>query len=208
VSDKYCSLIAACELEIARYRKEIISLQNEAKEHTFNLRLARAETEVQQSTKRELVLELALLRQQMSTNALQLTHREKECDELRQNLNDVNRTLKRKETGCFSTPPVIVSPSFIPPCVEYEEAVSIMCPVCMDSFDEETRTAKVMPCGHTLCTPCMERIKEVPVTEGQASHGIIRCPLCQTRNPEDQQIVNWVVMQHNTATVSKRQRLL
>lgn len=44
------------------------------------------------------------------------------------------------------------------------------CPVCMLSFDDTERRPRTMPCGHTLCSPC---IKDVTALDS------ITCPTCR-----------------------------
>lgn len=43
------------------------------------------------------------------------------------------------------------------------------CPVCLEKLDV---TAKVLPCQHTFCKPCLQRIFK--------THKELRCPECRT----------------------------
>ena len=43
------------------------------------------------------------------------------------------------------------------------------CPVCLEKLDV---TAKVLPCQHTFCKPCLQRIFK--------AHKELRCPECRT----------------------------
>lgn len=43
------------------------------------------------------------------------------------------------------------------------------CPVCLEKLDV---TAKVLPCQHTFCKPCLQRISK--------AHKELRCPECRT----------------------------
>lgn len=43
------------------------------------------------------------------------------------------------------------------------------CPVCLEKLDV---SAKVLPCQHTFCKPCLQRILK--------SHKELRCPECRT----------------------------
>lgn len=44
----------------------------------------------------------------------------------------------------------------------------LTCPTCMGSYDENEHTPKLLPCSHTLCKNCLERIAatSVPLTSG------------------------------------------
>lgn len=43
------------------------------------------------------------------------------------------------------------------------------CPVCLEKLDV---SAKVLPCQHTVCKPCLQRILKI--------HKELRCPECRT----------------------------
>ncbi|XP_050709786.1 tripartite motif-containing protein 2-like isoform X2 [Eriocheir sinensis] len=61
------------------------------------------------------------------------------------------------------------------------------CPVCMTGYDETVRRPRSMPCGHTICSTCIDGI----VDEGHAT-----CPTCRISNavPKGGQFpVNYVV---------------
>lgn len=45
----------------------------------------------------------------------------------------------------------------------------LACPVCLEKLDV---TAKVLPCQHTFCKPCLQRIFK--------AHKELRCPECRT----------------------------
>ncbi|XP_045119302.1 putative tripartite motif-containing protein 64B isoform X2 [Portunus trituberculatus] len=44
------------------------------------------------------------------------------------------------------------------------------CPVCLNTFDDTHRRPRNLPCGHTLCTPCINELKE---------QGAVTCPTCR-----------------------------
>lgn len=61
------------------------------------------------------------------------------------------------------------------------------CPVCMTGYDETVRRPRSMPCGHTVCTTCIDGI----IAKGHAT-----CPTCRISNtvPKGGQFpVNYVV---------------
>lgn len=57
------------------------------------------------------------------------------------------------------------------------------CPVCFNILSEETNVPMSMPCGHTLCSTCIDRlVSKATSTAGQL--GVRRvptfqCPLCR-----------------------------
>ncbi|KAK8371715.1 hypothetical protein O3P69_018965 [Scylla paramamosain] len=44
------------------------------------------------------------------------------------------------------------------------------CPICHITFDDTLRRPRTLPCGHTLCTPCINELKE---------QGAVKCPICR-----------------------------
>ena len=49
------------------------------------------------------------------------------------------------------------------------------CPLCCDSFDQETRIPRILACGHTFCKQCISSIKKSSVI-GDIT---IECPNCR-----------------------------
>ncbi|KAG8085641.1 hypothetical protein GUJ93_ZPchr0010g10280 [Zizania palustris] len=49
------------------------------------------------------------------------------------------------------------------------------CPVCLSPFDATSAVPRVLPCGHSLCGPC---IASLPPALASASAASFRCPLC------------------------------
>ncbi|XP_063868893.1 E3 ubiquitin-protein ligase TRIM32-like [Scylla paramamosain] len=43
------------------------------------------------------------------------------------------------------------------------------CPVCLTTFDDTLRRPRNLPCGHTLCSPCIDGLKQ---------QGAVTCPTC------------------------------
>ncbi|XP_063855583.1 uncharacterized protein LOC135097587 isoform X2 [Scylla paramamosain] len=44
------------------------------------------------------------------------------------------------------------------------------CPVCLTIFDDTLRRPRTLPCGHTLCSPCIDGLKH---------QGAVTCPTCR-----------------------------
>ncbi|XP_063845320.1 tripartite motif containing 13-like isoform X2 [Scylla paramamosain] len=44
------------------------------------------------------------------------------------------------------------------------------CPVCLTTFDDTLRRPRNLPCGHTLCSPCIDGLKQ---------QGAVTCPTCR-----------------------------
>ncbi|PAN19452.1 hypothetical protein PAHAL_3G274600 [Panicum hallii] len=49
------------------------------------------------------------------------------------------------------------------------------CPVCLSPFDATSAVPRVLPCGHSLCGPC---IGALPPASAAAAGSSLRCPLC------------------------------
>ncbi|KAK3920353.1 E3 ubiquitin-protein ligase TRIM32 [Frankliniella fusca] len=47
------------------------------------------------------------------------------------------------------------------------------CTICIEDYNEEERVPKSLPCGHTVCLQCLQRMQHLPRTEGQ------QCPKCR-----------------------------
>ncbi|MPC44830.1 E3 ubiquitin-protein ligase TRIM13 [Portunus trituberculatus] len=61
------------------------------------------------------------------------------------------------------------------------------CPVCFTTFDDTLRRPRTLPCGHSLCTACINELKE---------QGAVMCPTCRVEHalPEaDQFPINYAV---------------
>ncbi|XP_063855675.1 uncharacterized protein LOC135097658 [Scylla paramamosain] len=44
------------------------------------------------------------------------------------------------------------------------------CPVCLATFDDTLRRPRTLPCGHTVCSPCIDGLKQ---------QGAVTCPTCR-----------------------------
>ncbi|KAK8373586.1 hypothetical protein O3P69_014981 [Scylla paramamosain] len=44
------------------------------------------------------------------------------------------------------------------------------CPVCLTTFDDTLRRPHNLPCGHTVCSPCIDGLKQ---------QGAVTCPTCR-----------------------------
>ncbi|KAK8379990.1 hypothetical protein O3P69_019799 [Scylla paramamosain] len=44
------------------------------------------------------------------------------------------------------------------------------CPVCLTTFDDTLRRPRNLPCGHTVCSPCIDGLKQ---------QGAVMCPTCR-----------------------------
>ncbi|KAK8372397.1 hypothetical protein O3P69_014582, partial [Scylla paramamosain] len=44
------------------------------------------------------------------------------------------------------------------------------CPVCLNTFDDTLRRPRTLPCGHTVCSPCIDGLKQ---------QGAVTCPTCR-----------------------------
>ena len=44
------------------------------------------------------------------------------------------------------------------------------CPVCFMAFDDVIQRPRTLPCGHTVCTPCLNGLKD---------QGQVMCPICR-----------------------------
>jgi protein-L-isoaspartate(D-aspartate) O-methyltransferase len=67
------------------------------------------------------------------------------------------------------------------------------CKICLIAFDYETHSPRVLHCGHTVCTSCLNGI-----TEGK----IIKCPFCKNIDRDYVPVVNYEVvsMLHHKTT--------
>ncbi|RLN31134.1 uncharacterized protein C2845_PM05G37550 [Panicum miliaceum] len=50
------------------------------------------------------------------------------------------------------------------------------CPVCLSPFDAASAVPRVLPCGHSLCGPCIAALP--PASAAAAAGSSLRCPLC------------------------------
>lgn len=55
----------------------------------------------------------------------------------------------------------------------FQDDSAIDCPVCSTSFDDTLRRPRSLPCGHSLCNPCINRLEE---------QGNVTCPICRHRH--------------------------
>ena len=46
------------------------------------------------------------------------------------------------------------------------------CPLCLEAFNATTHCPRILPCGHTYCTPCLARVE---------SGGAVTCPVDRQR---------------------------
>ncbi|WVZ98695.1 hypothetical protein U9M48_044095 [Paspalum notatum var. saurae] len=51
------------------------------------------------------------------------------------------------------------------------------CPVCLSPFDAVSAVPRVLPCGHSLCGPCIAALPPASAASSAAGSSI-RCPLC------------------------------
>ncbi|KAF2930851.1 uncharacterized protein [Oryza sativa Japonica Group] len=51
------------------------------------------------------------------------------------------------------------------------------CPVCLSPFDAASAAPRVLPCGHSLCGPCIASLPPASAS-ASASAASLRCPLC------------------------------
>ncbi|RCV17651.1 hypothetical protein SETIT_3G236900v2 [Setaria italica] len=50
------------------------------------------------------------------------------------------------------------------------------CPVCLSPFDAASAVPRVLPCGHSLCGPCIVALP--PASTAATAGSSLRCPLC------------------------------
>eukprot|EP00108_Taenia_solium_P002863 TsM_000593900 transcript=TsM_000593900 gene=TsM_000593900 len=50
----------------------------------------------------------------------------------------------------------------------------LTCGTCLSGYDSAAHSAKLLPCSHTVCRTCLERILET-----QADEETMRCPICR-----------------------------
>ncbi len=57
------------------------------------------------------------------------------------------------------------------------------CPICFEDYHSKYRPAKLLPCGHSFCQQCIQRL-----IWNISSHN---CPICRTKfNPFDKFLDN------------------
>ena len=61
----------------------------------------------------------------------------------------------------------------------------VECSICMEKYDKKEKLPRILACGHTFCTSCLQKIKQKDIFEKQ-----IKCPLdlkigFETNNIED-----------------------
>ena len=54
----------------------------------------------------------------------------------------------------------------------------LTCGTCLCSYDAQEHSPKLLPCSHTVCRSCLERIVEASRDRSQ-----IRCPICRGSIP-------------------------
>ncbi|UMM10555.1 hypothetical protein L5515_000270 [Caenorhabditis briggsae] len=66
-----------------------------------------------------------------------------------------------------------------------------LCPVCYSNFNETTRIAQMLHCGHTFCSQCVENVQKY----GNSAH--LECPSCRAETKCDAEKVgtNFLVME-------------
>eukprot|EP00736_Rhodelphis_marinus_P000959 Rmarinus@m.8467 len=52
------------------------------------------------------------------------------------------------------------------------------CRVCCENFNSDSRLPSILPCGHTFCTLCLQRLIVL------CSGGAVCCPTCRTSAPK------------------------
>ncbi|WVZ98693.1 hypothetical protein U9M48_044094 [Paspalum notatum var. saurae] len=52
------------------------------------------------------------------------------------------------------------------------------CPVCLSPFDAVSAVPRVLPCGHSLCGPCIAALPPASASSSAGGGSSIRCPLC------------------------------
>uniref|UniRef100_F1KUD7 Tripartite motif-containing protein 2 n=1 Tax=Ascaris suum TaxID=6253 RepID=F1KUD7_ASCSU len=52
----------------------------------------------------------------------------------------------------------------------------LTCATCLCTYDQEKRRAKLLPCSHTVCLRCLERMAQMPQV---LETGTMRCPMCR-----------------------------
>eukprot|EP01130_Rhizamoeba_saxonica_P017546 TRINITY_DN8530_c0_g1_i1.p1 TRINITY_DN8530_c0_g1~~TRINITY_DN8530_c0_g1_i1.p1 ORF type:complete len:390 (+),score=94.56 TRINITY_DN8530_c0_g1_i1:25-1194(+) len=76
-----------------------------------------------------------------------------------------SRTEKRRYKDCLTKLSKIEEMKAKELADQYEAA---HCPICLEDFEEDTDT-KLLPCGHSFCSPCIDRwLEETPT-----------CPICR-----------------------------
>lgn len=79
----------------------------------------------------------------------------------------------------------------------------LTCPTCMGSYDEGDHTPKLLPCSHTLCKSCLERIAatSVPLSAGSvvSPNGIVQSNIQQ--NPSHNSLSRTVAAADSAAAI-------
>ncbi|KHN86459.1 Tripartite motif-containing protein 2 [Toxocara canis] len=52
----------------------------------------------------------------------------------------------------------------------------LTCATCLCTYDQEKRKAKLLPCSHTVCLRCLERMAQMAQV---LETGVMRCPMCR-----------------------------
>ncbi|KAI7687095.1 Tripartite motif-containing protein 2 [Sarcoptes scabiei] len=55
----------------------------------------------------------------------------------------------------------------------------LTCGTCLYTYDAEEHTPKLLPCSHTVCKVCLEKIAATAAIRDPASSGNFRCPICR-----------------------------
>lgn len=63
--------------------------------------------------------------------------------------------------------------------INYEDFTEgfLTCGTCLYTYDDNEHSPKFLPCSHTLCRICLERIASVASNRDPA--GTLRCPICR-----------------------------
>lgn len=63
--------------------------------------------------------------------------------------------------------------------INYEDFTEgfLTCGTCLYTYDNEEHTPKLLPCSHTLCRICLERISST--ANARDGSGNFRCPICR-----------------------------
>lgn len=66
--------------------------------------------------------------------------------------------------------------------IDYEDFSEsfLTCGTCLCTYDGQEHTPKLLPCSHTVCRSCLERIA---AGNGVRDAGSFRCPICRETIP-------------------------